>query len=334
MFGVCGGSTILVLPGMITLPLLRRTSSVLPSLVDTMLRFGSRLRFGGRLRFKGEGECLLRGAAVRSLYSWPSSVRPSRVASAGNETGRVILISSSPLLLLLPVLSLGKHGNKWSKMWSKMWRGNKGGVSNSEMNNFITCSNCSKCFPLLIRLNTYTMETMFEERTLNACWFPRSIDPEDNKIRVEGGSWGITWTTEGTMVRNNNSANSMETDYCDALDRAANEDYPGHPMPTYYRQRIMDQLISQPRIAFHDILSALETLPRYPTRQRRVALAFDSTEVVGGLLGEFDGWFRGIDVNTAANRFDLAAAAAAAGGGAGDDEDDEEDDDDYPVVSL
>ena len=150
-----------------------------------MLRFGSRLRFGGRLWFKGEGECLLLGASVRSSYSWPSSVRPSRVASAGNETGRVILISSSPLLLLLPVLSLGKHGNKWSKMW----RGNKGGVSNSEMNNFITCSNCSKCFPLLIRLTTYTIETMSKERTLNACWFPRSINVKDNKIQFEGGSW-------------------------------------------------------------------------------------------------------------------------------------------------
>ena len=179
---------------------------------------------------------------------------------------------------------------------------------------------------------------MSEERTSthNSYWFPRSIDVRDNKICFEGGSWESTWTTEGTMVRNNNSANSMETDYRNALDRAANEDYPGHPMPTYYRKRIMDQLISQPRIAFHDILSALETLPRYPTRQRRVALAFDSMEVVGGLLGEFDGWFlRGIDVNTAAsgagrhNRFDLAAAA-----GAGDDEDDEEDDDDYPVVSV
>ena len=156
---------------------------------------------------------------------------------------------------------------------------------------------------------------MSEERTSthNSYWFPRSIDVRDNKICFEGGSWESTWTTEGTMVRNNNSANSTETDYRNALDRAANEDYPGYPMPTYYRQRIMDQLISRPRIfAYHDTLREL---------------------VLGNHL---DGFFRGIDVNVAAsgtgrhNRFDLAAAAAAGG----DDEGDEEDDDDYPIVSV
>ena len=87
---------------------------------------------------------------------------------------------------------------------------------------------------------------MSEERTLNAYWFPRSIDLEDNRIRFEGGSWETTWTTEGTMVRNSNSENSPEHDYRNALDQAANEDRPGFSMPSYYRQRIMDQLISRP----------------------------------------------------------------------------------------
>ena len=171
---------------------------------------------------------------------------------------------------------------------------------------------------------------MPEERTHKSFWYPRSIDVKDNKIRFEGGSWESTWTTEGTMVRDNNSTNSPESDYRNALDRAANEDYPGYPMPAYYRQRIMDQLIPRPRIfAFHDTLREL---------------------VLGNHL---DGFFRGIDVNAAASgdgrhsRFDLAAAAAAAAGGgggggaaaaagdgAGDDEGDEEDDDDYPVVSV
>ena len=170
---------------------------------------------------------------------------------------------------------------------------------------------------------------MPEERTHKSFWFPRSIDVKDNKIRFEGGSWESIWTTEGTMVRDNKSTNSPESDYRNALDRAANEDYPGHPVLTDYRQRIMDQLISRPRIfAYHDTLREL---------------------VLGNHL---DGFFRGIDVNVAASgagrhsRFDLAAAAggggaaaaaggggaaaAAAGGGAGDDEGDEEDDDDYP----
>ena len=101
----------------------------------------------------------------------------------------------------------------------------------------------------------------------------------------------------------------METDYSNALDWAANEEYPGHPMPTYYRQRIMGQLISQPRIsAYHDILSVLDNT-QYPTRQCRVAIQFNSMEIVGG-LGKFDWWLRGIDVNTAAS---AVAAAAAAG---------------------
>ena len=167
---------------------------------------------------------------------------------------------------------------------------------------------------------------MSEERTSthNSYWFPRSIDVRDNKICFEGGSWESTWTTEGTMVRNNNSANSMETDYRNALDRAANEDYPGYPMPTYYRQRIMDQLISRPRIfAYPDTLSALENT--------RVSICFDSMEIVDG-LGEFDGWFRGIDVNTTAS-----AAGDGGGNGDGDDADEDDDDDDKAgdyVVSL
>ena len=63
---------------------------------------------------------------------------------------------------------------------------------------------------------------------------------------------------------------------------------------------------------------------QYPTRQRRVEIQFDSVEVVDG-FGEFDGWFRGIDVNT--------AASAAAAAGDDDDEKDDDDDDDY-FVSL
>ena len=119
---------------------------------------------------------------------------------------------------------------------------------------------------------------MPEERTHKSFWFPRSIDVKDNKIRFEGGSWESTWTTEGTMVRDNNSTNSPESDYRNALDRAANEDYPGHLVPTYYRQRIMDQLISRPRIfAYHDTLSALGIYKN--TRQRRVAIQYDSFEV-------------------------------------------------------
>ena len=127
------------------------------------------------------------------------------------------------------------------------------------------------------------------------------------------------------MVRNNNSANSMETDYRNALDRAANEDYPGYPMPTYYRQRIMDQLISRPRIfAYPDTLSALENT--------RVSICFDSMEIVRGLGISSDGLLRGFDVN-------VAASAAGDGGGNGDDDDADEDDDDDDkagdyVVSL
>ena len=193
---------------------------------------------------------------------------------------------------------------------------------------------------------------MPEERTHKSFWFPRSIDVKDNKIRFEGGSWESTWTTEGTMVRDNNSTNSPESDYRNALDRSANEDYPGYPMPAYYRQRIMDQLISRPRIfAYHDTLrelvlgnhlDTLSALGIYEnTRQRRVAIQYDSFEVADRLGNHLDGLFRGIDVNVAASgagrhsRFDLAATAAAAGGGgAGIDEGDEEDDDDYPIVSV
>ena len=195
--------------------------------------------------------------------------------------------------------------------------------------------------------NNNNDKAMPEERTHKSFWFPRSIDVKDNKIRFEGGSWESTWTTEGTMVRDNNSTNSPESDYRNALDRAANEDYPGYPMPAYYRQRIMDQLISRPRIfAYHDTLrelvlgnhlDTLSALGIYEnTRQRRVAIQYDSFEVADRLGNHLDGLFRGIDINVAAsgtgrhNRFDLAAAAADAG----DDEGDEEDDDDYPIVSV